>query len=101
MQVGRLYFSLIPRLSTTANCGKPGYEARYSPIINPIHPIGNSLKKQKSMYIVLTPVLNPLYKIHKLMGILWAHMGAIGLIGLINVQVLPEGEDLVNTYISQ
>ncbi len=28
-------------------------------ILNPIHPIGNSLKKQKSMYIVLTPSIKP------------------------------------------
>ncbi len=26
-----------------------------SSILNPIHPIGNSLKKQKNMYLVLTP----------------------------------------------
>ncbi len=33
------------------------YENVYSRTadFNPIHPIGNSLKKQKSMYIVLTP----------------------------------------------
>ncbi len=27
--------------------------------VNPIHPIGNSLKEQKSMYIVLTPSIKP------------------------------------------
>ncbi len=40
-------------------------------VINPIHPIGNSSKEQKPCTIVQCLVL-------KLMGILWAHMGAIG-----------------------
>ncbi len=48
---------------------------------NPIHPIGNSVKKQKPCTKVEHLVKRP-YKIHNLMGILWAHTGAIGCIGL-------------------
>ncbi len=43
--------------------------------LNPIHLIGSSLKKQKTCTKVKHLVLKPPYKSHKLMGILWAHMG--------------------------
>ncbi len=47
----------------------------------PIHTIGNSLKKQKRHDKSITPiVLKPPYKVHKLMGILWAHTGTIACI---------------------
>ncbi len=35
------------------------FRPKHPMVINPIHPIGNSLKKQKSMYIVLTPSIKP------------------------------------------
>ncbi len=50
--------------------------------LNPMHPITNSLKKQKSMYIVLMRSIKPSIKSHKLMGILRAHTGVIGYIGI-------------------
>ncbi len=50
--------------------------------VNPIHPIGNSFKKQKPCTNVYRLVLNLHIKFHKLMDILWAHTGAVGCIGL-------------------
>ncbi len=57
-----------------------GKQGNREKITNFIHPIRNSLKKQKSMSIVLTPSI--ITSTRKLMGILRAHTGAIGCIGL-------------------
>ncbi len=51
-------------------------------VINPIHPIGNSLKKQKSMCIVLTPspsIQNPIS--------LWVSPGSYGCYRLYRVNL--------------
>ncbi len=51
--------------------------------VNPIHPIENSLKKQKSCTISITPSIKTFNKSHKRMAIIWAHTGAMGCIVLI------------------
>ncbi len=63
-------------------------------IFNPIHPIGNSLKKQKSMYRVLTTSYYTLnMKSPKLMGVLWAYTDAIGCIELNRKHFLQHKSD--------
>ncbi len=59
--------------------------------LNHIHPIGNSLKKQKSMYIhvVLTPSIKA--STHRLLGILRTHnYGRYRVYRVINPRIICE-----------
>ncbi len=57
-----------------------------SAAFNPMHPIGETTE---SMYWSITPNI----KSHKLMGILWAHTGAIGCIGLSSLIIVSLTDD--------
>ncbi len=49
---------------------------------NSLPPIINSLKKQKTLYKVLTPSITPPYNFVSVYAYLWAYLGTIGCIGL-------------------